>query len=235
MTQKTLPSVASLIQSRHAQAENDLAESRNVIEHSVAKGDESERIWINLLNRYLPQRYCARRAFVIDSDSNYSDQIDIVIHDSFYTPFVFCFGGYEIVPAESVYAVFEVKQNINRRHLIYASKKINTVKNLVRKYNPTKEVSEPSGNHIIGGLLSTFAENSWIQPQKVRDFMQSDFDGTLDIVCSKDGLLVKNWCNLSIDEYLISPIGLLPMCLAQLMQNIGTVPPIQLTSYYPPP
>ena len=235
MTQKTLPSVANLIQSRHAKAENDLIESRNVIEHSVAKGDEGERIWIDLLNRYLPERYCARRAFVIDSDSNYSDQIDIVVHDSFYTPFVFCFGGYEIVPAESVYAVFEVKQTINPRHLKYASEKINTVRKLVRKYHPTNQVAKASGNHIIGGLLATFADNAWTQPEKVKGIMQSDDGETLDIICSKDGLFVKNrGGDMSVDEYLVSPIGLMPMCLAHMMQKIGTVPPIKLTSYFPP-
>lgn len=235
MTKKILPSVANLIQSRHAQAEKDLIESRNVIEHSVAKGDEGERIWIDLLNRYLPERYCARRAFVIDSESNYSDQIDIVVHDTFYTPFVFCFGGYEIVPAESVYAVFEVKQTISRRHLQYASDKINTVRNLVRQYQPTNQVANVTGNHIIGGLLATCADNAWTKREKVIGFMQSDAGETLDIVCSKDGLLVKNHGDeMRFDEYLKSPIGLLPMRLAHMMQKIGTVPPIKLTSYFPP-
>ena len=36
--------------------------------HAVAKGDASETIWIELLNRYLPERYRADRCFVVDSE-----------------------------------------------------------------------------------------------------------------------------------------------------------------------
>lgn len=202
-----LPSIADLVKSRNDQAKGQLSEARKIIDHPVAKGDEGERIWIDILNRYLPERYCARSAFVIDSDSRYSDQIDVVIHDAFYTPFVFCFGGYEIVPAESVYAVFEVKQSVNQKHLDYASKKIESVRRLGRKYNSTKEVSEPKGNRIIGGLLSTTTDMSWRKSGRISSYLKDHSGGMLDIVCSADGLTIKNDEGDSIEEHLSSRLA----------------------------
>jgi hypothetical protein len=49
----------------------------------------------------------------VDSLGNFSQQIDVVVFDRQYSPFIFDFREQQIVPAESVYAVFEAKQTIN--------------------------------------------------------------------------------------------------------------------------
>ena len=41
---------------------------------------------------------------VIDHEGNVSQQIDIVLYDVFYTPFIFNHDGFKYIPAEGVYA-----------------------------------------------------------------------------------------------------------------------------------
>lgn len=73
-----------------------------------------------------------RKAIVIDSDGNTSDQIDVVIYDNWYTPFIFTQNGFHYIPAEGVYAVFEVKPNISKEYIKYAGNKIASVRQLKR-------------------------------------------------------------------------------------------------------
>ena len=85
-----------------------------------------------MLQNYLPQRYQAATAHVVDSQGQFSDQIDVVIFDRQYSPFIFKFEGQVIVPAESVYAVFEAKQVINAEQVKYAQDKAESVRKLAR-------------------------------------------------------------------------------------------------------
>jgi hypothetical protein len=85
MTNRTL---AKLLQGVDADIATRLARVRELIEHPTEKGDASEGVWLELLQNYLPKRYEARRAHVVDSLGEFSDQIDIVIHDRQYSPFI---------------------------------------------------------------------------------------------------------------------------------------------------
>src|SRR5438552_3642510 len=85
-----------------------------LIEHAPTAGAASEHQWRQLFERYLPQRYRAAPAFVIDSLGRRSRQIDLVVFDSFYTPALFPNKLGLHVPAESVYAVFEIKTTLSR-------------------------------------------------------------------------------------------------------------------------
>lgn len=109
---------------------------RDAIRHPGTKGEASELNWRDLLSAYLPQRYCVSKAFVVDSESQCSDQIDIVIHDRQYSPLLFNHAGAVYVPAESVYCVLEVKQEINKQMLDYACDKAASVRKLKRTSVP---------------------------------------------------------------------------------------------------
>ena len=73
--------------------------------------------WLEMLNTYLPERYKADSAFVMDHRGRLSEQIDVVIYDRQYSPLLFKQDGVLYVPAESVYAVFDVKQDMRRQHI----------------------------------------------------------------------------------------------------------------------
>jgi hypothetical protein len=51
-------------------------------EHPTASGSSTERLWLDVLARYLPKRYSVAPAFVIDSEGRRSRQIDIAIFDN---------------------------------------------------------------------------------------------------------------------------------------------------------
>lgn len=126
--------------------------------HPGVHGDGNEQLWIDLLNKRLPNRYAVSKAIVVDSAGGRSHQLDVVIHDRQYSPQVWERGDHHFVPAESVYAVFEVKPEINRDHLIYASKKVSSVRALSRT---STSFVWASGTHQgredfvpLGGLLA---------------------------------------------------------------------------------
>lgn len=159
-------SLEALLAGLHNEIQLRLERSRAAIGHPVAKGDATEGIWIELLKGYLPERYRVDRAFVIDSKDNVSQQIDIVIYDRQYTPLIFKQDGALVIPAESVYAVFEAKQAIDASQVDYAAEKVASVRALHRTSLPIPSASgmqpakEPG--HIIGGLL-TF-DSDWKPP-----------------------------------------------------------------------
>lgn len=114
----------------------ELETQREAITHPTAKGDASELRWIEMLRKYLPKRYELSKAFVVDCKGNASEQIDIVVYDQQYSPFLFHEADAIFVPAESVYAVLEVKQDLNRENIKYAGKKAESVRRLERTSAP---------------------------------------------------------------------------------------------------
>lgn len=77
--------------------EANLNASRVSIEHPGAKGDASENSWLTMLKEHLPHRYQIDKAFVIDSEGEQSDQIDVVIYDRQYTPLLYNKDGHRCI------------------------------------------------------------------------------------------------------------------------------------------
>ncbi len=90
---------------------------RTMNTHPGTMGDASELRWKEMLREVLPGRYQVSKGFVVDSVGMRSEQIDVIVHDLTYSPLWWEDGGYLYVPAESVYAVFEVKQDHNLTHI----------------------------------------------------------------------------------------------------------------------
>lgn len=113
-----------------------LSTQRKNILHAGTKGDSSELCWLEMLQKYLPERYSASKGFVVDSKGTISEQIDIIIFDRLYSPFLFSQNGATYVPAESVYIVIEVKQELTSDFINYAGGKAASVRKLVRTSAP---------------------------------------------------------------------------------------------------
>lgn len=159
-------SLQKLLEGLHDDIHQRLETARKAIVHPVSKGDASEGIWLALFEKYLPKRYQTVQGFVVDSKGNFSDQIDVIILDRQYSPFIFEHEGVKIVPAESVYAIFESKQTINLDLIKYARDKIQSVRSLHRTSLPIPHAggtypAKPPGK-IHGGILSF--ESDWSPP-----------------------------------------------------------------------
>jgi hypothetical protein len=125
-------SLTQLLSGLHDDIERRLDTARKSFAHAPTKGDASEHVWRDFLETYLPKRYQTATAHVADSKGNFSDQIDVVIFDRHYSPLIFQYEGQTIIPAESVYAVFESKQTINSEIIRYARQKAASVRDLHR-------------------------------------------------------------------------------------------------------
>jgi hypothetical protein len=128
-------------------------------EHPSAAGAATERHWLDLFHRYLPMRYRATPAFVIDSFGHRSRQIDIAIFDNLYSPLLFPHKSGLHIPAESVYAVFEVKPTFSRQWIRDAGEKAASVRALrrtsVRVMSGNKLRPKIRPTPILAGLLAT--------------------------------------------------------------------------------
>ena len=227
-------SLPQLLASLHDDIEQRLATARKTFGHPDAKGDASEAVWLEFFQTYLPKRYSALTAYVVDSKGHFSDQIDAVIFDRQYSPFIFNYQGQSIVPAESVYAVFEAKQAINATHIEYAQKKVASVRRLYRTSLPIPTAAgtlPPKPLHpIIGGILTFESDWSPSLGQPLTDALNAgDREGGLDIGCvAAQGTF---GCDAS-GCYNFTPQGkpataFLFELIARL-QNIATVPMIDI-------
>jgi hypothetical protein len=97
-------SLRELLAGLHDDIEHKLSIVRKTLVHPSTKGDASEQVWLELLRKYLPERYRVETAHVVDSHDGFSEQIDVVVFDRQYSPFIFHYQDKVVIPAESVYA-----------------------------------------------------------------------------------------------------------------------------------
>lgn len=208
------------------------------IEHHVTKGNFAEEKWIEWLRKYLPKRYSVDKAFAIDCYDNISKQTDILIYDRQYSPFVFNESDAMYIPAESIYAVFEVKQDFSKKNLIDASEKIASVRKLHRTNGKVYHVDGESNGKklfkIIGGLLAT--KSSWKEPFGLdfeRCLNELDNNRVVDLGCAiKEGSFLfykdKNQIQKSTKE---EALIFFFLKLFVELQKRATVPAIEIDKY----
>jgi hypothetical protein len=208
--------------------------------HAGTKGDDTELKWLNMLETLLPRRYGVTKAFVVDSHGSRSEQIDVVVHDRHFSPLLFEVGGSKYIPAESVYAAFEVKQNLDRGNLEYASAKVATVRSLHRTTAPVPHaggVYDPvKPRRIIGGVLTR--RSDWSPPfGEPFESCLTNLDD-LDIGCAVEhgGFVVsrdKDDKIVSI-EHSDANVALIyfVMRLLRQLQAVGSAPAIDYDEYF---
>lgn len=218
----------------------DLREVRTVHHHPTAKGDGTELHWLDMLQRGLPARYRAERAFVIDADGQRSQQIDIVIHDRQFCPVLLDTAGGMHIPAESVYAVVEVKQDLTKKQIEYAGEKIASVRRLRRtsaEFLHASGRSRTTPKAVLGGIV-TF-ESGWSPPfgesfEAALRALPSDHrvdlgcalsDGGFEIVYDERGepQLTRSGSESSLIFFFLR--------LLHRLQQIATVPAIDYVEY----
>ncbi|MBN9307215.1 MAG: hypothetical protein BGO82_07770 [Devosia sp. 67-54] len=230
-------SLQTLLAALHDDIEERRSRARKVFSHPTVKGDASEGVWRDLLSSYLPKRYEVATAHVVDSEGTFSDQIDVVVFDRQYSPFVFHYEGQAIIPAESVYAVFEAKQSLNAGQVEYAHKKVASVRVLHRTSLPipTANGLAPAKplHRIVGGLL-TF-DSDW-KPALGDPFAAAlamgDETSKLDIgCCAAAGTFWHDDVGaLVMTEGGKPATGFLLELIARL-QGLATVPMIDVRAY----
>lgn len=215
-----------------------LETARQSLPHPSTMGDASENVWLNLLETYLPKRYKVAKAHVVDSCGAFSEQIDVVVHDAQYSPLIFRYEEQTIIPAESVYAVFEAKQMLNVKNVKYACQKVASVRRLHRTSLPIPHAggtySKKPPIPICGGLLTL--DSDW-KPAFGEPLLSSlgkggDY-GRLDLGCVAAHGYFK--FDGKKKEYEIydggKPVTAFLFALISQLQSSATVPMIDMQAY----
>ena len=231
----------SLFQSTQQRMVAELTGIRGAVDHGGTLGDETELAWLDFLARVLPNRYQVANGFVVDADGWRSEQTDVIVFDRQYSPPLFKTGNVQYIPAEAVYAVFEVKQRIDNRNLRLACDKAASVR-LLRRTSaviPSADgVLDPKPPHrIISGILALSNSYSSNFLDVLMGMMtQVHEDRQLDLGCAlKDGSFLVKYGAGEVESIESSPastslVSFLFRLLAGL-QAIGTVPAIDYSAY----
>lgn len=131
MTEKS--TIAGLISQAAKKLRDDFEHIRATISHSGEKGGETEDKVREFLNGHIPKRFHATKGFVIDADNQISDHQDVIIYDQQSSPVYRYDGANQIVSADAVAAIIEVKSVLNKSQLEEAFAKIEEVKRLKKR------------------------------------------------------------------------------------------------------
>ena len=240
MTNLSPDRLTQILDGLQARLEGELRGNRSAVTHPGARGEASEEDWLRVLNDHLPRRYQADRAFVIDSHGDCSDQIDVVIYDRQYSPLLYNQASQRYIPAESVYGVLEVKQELSREHVIYAGAKAASVRRLHRTsasipYVEGAYKARPLPR-IVAGILTY--KSVWVPPfgEPFRKALSElAADSQLDVGCALlngafEARYPANEVELTVAEGPRSLVQFLMRLLKQL-QTLATAPAIDYGAY----
>lgn len=138
MTEKS--TIAGLISKAAKKLRDDFEHVRDTVSHSGEKGSETEDKVREFLNGHLPKRFHATKGFVIDVDNQMSGHQDVIIYDQQSSPVYKYDGANQIVSADAVAAIIEVKAVLNKSQLEEAFAKIEEVKRLGKR--PISEMDQ---------------------------------------------------------------------------------------------
>lgn len=222
----------SLVQ---AKLRTELGLASQSVPHAGTMGAVNEGNWLGVLRSYLPNRYEVDQAIIIDSLGNKSEQMDVVVFDRHFTPFLLDQKNHRLVPAEAVYAVFECKPTFDKRLIEYAQDKALSVRKLHRT---SVGIAHAGGMYppktpfrIAAGLLAP--EASWVDGLGVAftGSLASDLDKRLDCGCALDHGTF-DWFEGTLK--IVPPeCGLIYFLFRLLshLQGLGSVPAIDWAAY----
>jgi len=235
MTRKT--SMAALFGSMQKRLVTEL-ESGRVNAHPTTSGTAAEVAWRELLASHLPQRYRVDTAHVMDCEGRHSEQIDIVIYDAHFTPRLSDYKGVVWVPAESIYAVLEVKPTLQGQ-FVYAGKKAASVRQLSRTstcitYAAGEYPAKEPGPILAGIVADSLGWQTSARQRLTHAIEGLGTDQRLDLGCSADGIAFASGLETPGDLELVEGGGSLTFFIVRLVESLrrlGTVPALDFGAY----
>lgn len=214
--------------------------ARSLTRHPTVRGDGTEKEWRNTLEQFLPNRFAVDPGIIVDSRGGVSDQIDLVIHDRHFSPTFWTIDGTLFLPAECVYAVLEVKPEINKTYIDYAADKAASVRRLFRTSGLVPQLAQTATRvqprRILAGIVAD--RTAWaggLGDSLVHALGELDGDHQLDIGCALDKGMFELPEGAASDqlERADAEIGLamFAMRLVARLNATGTVPALDYDVY----
>lgn len=155
--------IAGLISKAAKKLRDDFEYIRQTNVHSGEKGGETEDKVREFLNGHIPKRFHATAGFVIDVDNQMSDHQDVIIYDAQSSPVYRYEGHNQIVSADAVAAVIEVKSVLNKSQLEEAYAKIEDIKKL--RKSPIGGMDQKTNESALAstgtlGIILAFSTNT---------------------------------------------------------------------------
>ncbi|XFA99658.1 DUF6602 domain-containing protein [Candidatus Izemoplasma sp. B36] len=162
------------------------------ISHNPSDGRFREDLIKTILD-IVPQKYNVSNGFIIDTQGNLSNEMDLIIFDDIYVP-KFFMETYSVIPIESVVAVVQIKTKLDSTKL----------KNAIINLNSIDKLTPQKGGKIISASKGTeIIEERFILPLKIivcgssSTILTADKCSDIDIIYSigkeeKDLILIKN-------------------------------------------
>jgi len=182
--------------------------ARAVGRHSVEKGIRTEQVMIDFLRAHLPSKYGVARGEIVDSNGMTARQCDVVIYDAPHAPLLHLSDSSTVFPAESVYAVIEMKTALSRTTLEQSVEVVRSVKALSRSatmfhHDGHRKYHGSAENPPIFGAVFAFgagAAQDWLAPEmyKLDDGMPRHT--RTDAVCVLDTQLVYHFAPVVTPE-----------------------------------
>lgn len=141
--------LATLVDTAAKRMKLDIEELRRASDHAGLKGSGAEAIVASFLRERLPQSLGVTTGHVVDPSGQLSKQADVVVYDAQRTPMIFrrAYNDWDVVPAEGVIAVIEVKMSLTAAMLDGIVANAQTVLNLQR----TAYFGDPVANFDLHG------------------------------------------------------------------------------------
>jgi len=90
------------------------------IDYAASAGEAREEAIRQVLDDFLPEAFGVARGFIFSSDSERSNQTDLVIYDKLWSRPFYGQNNSKFFAVESVYATIEVKTNLDRSDICNA-------------------------------------------------------------------------------------------------------------------
>lgn len=121
------------------------------LEHKGLVGRVREIAVVNeFLADHLPKQLGIATGEIVSSEGSVSKQMDIIIFDSFKSPILLKENEIHILPVESVYAIIEVKSNLNQTELKDTIEKVLSVKSMQKKSYIEQKGPIIGGTNLFG-------------------------------------------------------------------------------------
>ena len=164
----------------------------NVSNHYPTQGSYRENVWKSLFEMIVPKKYCIDQGvFIIDSYGHKSREVDLVIFDEMYTPYIFNYGEIKFIPIEAVAAVVQCKSKEGTYENVSEWRK--SIETLVTSMDSVARMAQSMvDNYEIGGKPVTQTATRpvmifcAIKPNAKKINRESDLKKDFDIILSVD-------------------------------------------------